>query len=332
MTAPAPASHLAIAFTIIRTIALSLLRIVHLSDIHVWRLAFNPARLLNKRLFGVASLLAGRARKFRLERLEGVVERALQLRPDHVLITGDLTTTALPGEFQAAREVLSPLLADPERATVIPGNHDRYTRASARNRWFERTFGRYAGGDEYPWVRRLDESTAILALDPTRAAWSARGLLPPAQLAAARELWLAAKGAINRWIIACHYPIDAPAAHRAELRPKRLLNAAALADWLATIGPHLYCCGHVHRAWAFAPPAVPNEICLNAGAPLMHDRSGANPPGFLEIVLDGATVTANHHFWDGRAWGSRVLINTENFFRENANARRDSAQTLRPGS
>src|SRR5690242_4432219 len=101
-------------------------RIVHLSDIHVWRYSFHPKQLVSKRFLGMLELLRGRARKFRLERLDDVVRKAAGLEPDHVLITGDLTTTALPSEFAAAREELSDLLADPERATVVPGNHDRY--------------------------------------------------------------------------------------------------------------------------------------------------------------------------------------------------------------
>lgn len=301
------------------------LRIVHLSDIHVWRLVFNPARLANKRLFGVASLLAKRARKFRLERLGEVVDRVLALRPDHILITGDLTTTSLPAEFQEAREALAPLLADPARATVIPGNHDRYTPDSVRDRLFEKFFGDFAGAGEYPWVRRLGDSTAILALDPTRSAWTARGLLPDNQLAAARKLWETEKTAIDRWIIACHYPLDAPLAFRAELRPKRLLNADSVAQWLVTIGPHLYCCGHVHRAWAFAPPAVPDQLCLNAGAPLLRDDAGTNPPGFLEIVLDESSAVASHHGWEAGVWKIRELASADDFFRRKAEAARESA-------
>lgn len=301
------------------------LRIVHLSDIHIWRLTFNPARLADKRLFGVASLMASRGRKFRLERLGEVVDRVLAMRPDHILITGDLTTTSLPSEFREARAALAPLLADPTRATVIPGNHDRYTPASVRDRLFEQTFGSFAGAEEYPWLRRLDGSTAIMALDPTRAAWTARGFLPEGQLLAARELWEAERATINRWIIACHYPIDAPVAFRAELRPKRLLNAEPLADWLATIGPHLYCCGHVHRAWAFSPASVPNQLCLNSGAPLLRDASGTNPPGFLEIVLDESAVVASHHYWDANAWKTRELASAAGFFRRGVEASRESA-------
>lgn len=301
------------------------LRIVHLSDVHIWRLTFNPANLGNKRLFGVASLMTRRARKFRLERLAEVVDRVVALRPDHVLITGDLTTTSLPAEFQEAREALALLLTDPGRATVIPGNHDRYTPDSVRGRFFEQTFGPFAGAGEYPWVRRLDSSTAILALDPTRAAWTARGLLPENQLTAARRLWEVQRETVDRWIIACHYPLDAPPEFRAELRSKRLLNAEEVAGWLATIGPHLYCCGHVHRAWAFSPPGVPNQLCLNSGAPLLRDDSGANPPGFLEIVLDESAVVASHHYWEADAWSVRNLTTAADFFRREAKASRESA-------
>ena len=37
------------------------MRIVHLSDIHFWRYAFNPLRLMSKRLTGMVALVAGRA-------------------------------------------------------------------------------------------------------------------------------------------------------------------------------------------------------------------------------------------------------------------------------
>ena len=88
------------------------MRIVHLSDIHFWQYTFNPLRLLSKRLLGTASLLLGRARRFRLERVPELVARVQELNADHILITGDLTTTALPAEFRAARAALADLLAD----------------------------------------------------------------------------------------------------------------------------------------------------------------------------------------------------------------------------
>ena len=203
-----------------------------------------------------------------------MVARVKTLSPDHILITGDLTTTALETEFQGARLALADLLADRERTTVLPGNHDRYTTNSVRSKKFEAYFGEFAPRVAYPWLRFLDDHTAILGLDPTRSHISARGFLPPAQLVEAQELFEAQKDRIHRLIVACHYPVTAPRFYQSELNFKRLKNAADLRTWLAGIGPHVYCCGHVHAAWALVPPEMPNQLCLNSGAPLLRDHTG----------------------------------------------------------
>src|SRR5271166_3623851 len=113
------------------------IRLIHVSDIHFWQYALNPLQLFSKRLLGMASLLVRRARRFRLERVQQVVEQVLSLEPDHILITGDLTTTALPAEFRAARRALSRWLDEPGKVTIVPGNHDRYTVRAHRDRRFE---------------------------------------------------------------------------------------------------------------------------------------------------------------------------------------------------
>ncbi|WP_074311062.1 metallophosphoesterase family protein [Singulisphaera sp. GP187] len=291
------------------------MRIIHLSDIHVWRYAFNPLRLLNKRAVGMFSLLAGRAGRFRLERLHEVVTRVVGLAPDHVLITGDLSTTALADEFREARSALAELLLDSTRVTVIPGNHDRYTTGSVRYRLFEEWFGMFSPPGPYPWLRPLDDETAILGLDATRSHLSARGYLPTEQLDRARALTGGSTALPKRLIVACHYPVVAPAPYAVELEPKRMTNAVEVSDWLATIGRHLYCCGHVHAAWAFVPEALPDQLCLNAGAPLLRDPTGHRPPGFLQIELEGNEVTTIHHAWTGHEWSTRLLSQTPDFFR-----------------
>jgi 3',5'-cyclic AMP phosphodiesterase CpdA len=292
----------------------SQMRLIHVSDIHVWRYAFNPIRLFSKRLLGMGSLLVRRASQFRLERLGDVVNRVASLEPDHILITGDLTTTALPIEFRAARHALGPWLTDPEKVTILPGNHDRYTVGAHRDRRFEQYFGPYAPGRGCPWLRRLDPETAILGLDPTRASLTARGFFSPIQLDRAREVLAKEGEGIRRLVVACHYPLQAPDRHRRDLEAKRLIQAELLGRWLATLGPHLYCCGHVHAAWAFVPDSVPNQLCLNAGAPLLRDPTGECPPGFLEIRLRGDDVTVDHHAWQGGSWFVDTLVDAGRFF------------------
>jgi 3',5'-cyclic AMP phosphodiesterase CpdA len=263
----------------------------------------------------MASLVVRRARKFRLERVEEVVAQVASLRADHILITGDLTTTALPAEFRAAREALEPWLRHPQQLTIIPGNHDRYTVGAHRDRRFEQYFGEFAPASSFPWLRYLDRETAILGLDATRAGLTARGRLPEPQLERARDLIEDSNGTIRRLLVACHYPLDAPSAHRRDLASKELMGAGPVRRWLATVGPHLYCCGHVHAAWAFTPEEIPNQLCLNAGAPLLRDRTGHCPPGFLEIILNGDDVTVYHHAFRQEAWETRVLRQAAGFFR-----------------
>lgn len=278
------------------------MKIVHLSDIHIWRFTLDPRQLWGYRALGIAELALGRARKFRIERMQDVVDRVQGLAPDHILITGDFTTTALPSEFQEASRLLSPLLQDPTRVTVVPGNHDRMTGRSFRTRRFERTFGAFMPAETFPWLRWLDDETAILGLDPTRAHFAPRGNLRSEQLERAAQLLADPGSRPSRLIVACHYPVAAPMPYTRELFHKRINNDREIIAWLAEIGPHLYCCGHVHAAWAFRPRSLPNQICLNAGAPLMEDPKGLRLPGFLEILLDGDSVEATHHAWYESQW------------------------------
>jgi hypothetical protein len=93
-----------------------------------------------------------------------------------------------------------------------------------------------------------------------------------------------------------------------------LKNAAEVRAWLGGVGPHLFCCGHVHAAWAFEPRSLPGHLSLNAGAPLLRDPAGLRPPGFLEITLYGRDVSVIHHAWVNSGWQTRVLYQNPEFF------------------
>ena len=93
-----------------------------------------------------------------------------------------------------------------------------------------------------------------------------------------------------------------------------MINADLVARWLRTIGPHIFCCGHVHAAWAYQPDSIPNQLSLNPGAPLLQDKTGRRPPGFLEILLEQGDVTVNHHAWSSQSWEVRLLKRAPEFF------------------
>ncbi|MCC6621128.1 MAG: metallophosphoesterase [Deltaproteobacteria bacterium] len=138
------------------------MRIAHVSDLHILDLAgVGWTRFLNKRLTGLVMLIGKRKEAHPVRLARRLVEALLELEPDHVVVTGDLTNLSLESELAAAREVLAPL-GDHTRLSLIPGNHDVYTRGSERARRFERTFAPWMwpgvdGPDEhhYPWVKRL---------------------------------------------------------------------------------------------------------------------------------------------------------------------------------
>ena len=255
------------------------MRIAHLSDIHLWQYTINPLRLLSKRSAGMASLFWDVRRRFRLERIPDLVDRVNSLRVDHILITGDLTTTALPDEFRAAR-------SGPVRLAGRPVPLDRHSRQSrplhtlcppitALRALFRRVCTA-EGISLAPLAGRRDG-------DPRSrpdAIGNLRERQDPSKPVAPRREIIATAGPIARLLVACHYPVAVPEDTRENRPHKPLINRGELAEWLGSIGPHLYCCGHVHAAWAYQPDEVPGQLCLNPGCPCSATGPACGLPVF----------------------------------------------------
>ena len=81
------------------------LTIAHISDLHI-----NP-------LFKKANSLRTRV----------LLQKVARLQVDHVVVTGDVTSGALPEDYAKARELLLEAgLFHPSRLTTVIGNHDIY--------------------------------------------------------------------------------------------------------------------------------------------------------------------------------------------------------------
>jgi len=70
----------------------------------------------------------------RIARLAAAVRAARDAGAAHLVISGDLTELGTAEQFETLAEVLLDAAIDPERVTLIPGNHDAYTRADAWGR------------------------------------------------------------------------------------------------------------------------------------------------------------------------------------------------------
>ncbi len=288
------------------------MRIVHISDLHFWHITLHPRELVSKRLLGMCNLVLSRARKYRMSSMPLVVERIRALEPDHVLVTGDLTSTALEEEFEAARRALEPLATGASRLTVIPGNHDRYTPEAARRRLFEAYFGDFAPARDYPWVKPCGDETLILALDPTHPNLiSALGTISTSQLE--RAAALLERRRPERLIVACHYPIALPVGI-VETRGHGLRGIKDLQRFVSRCGPSLYCHGHIHASWAFTPQFLPETLCLNPGAALKVGKRSGVSASLLEIVLEGADVEVRRHRLRNSVWAADTLASAPGFF------------------
>jgi 3',5'-cyclic AMP phosphodiesterase CpdA len=125
------------------------MKIAHFSDLHLLALGgVPPWRFLNKRLTGWANIRLKRGHVHRASYVRAIAREVTRLGVDHVVVTGDLTNLALESEFDLAREVLERELGmAPSDVTIVPGNHDVYTRGAGRALRFHRAFEKYVVSD-----------------------------------------------------------------------------------------------------------------------------------------------------------------------------------------
>ncbi len=231
--------------------------VAHLSDPHLSSLDSVPMRdLLNKRALGYLSWRRHRRAEHRSEVLAAMVRDLDMTRPDHLVVTGDLTHLGLPREFQEAQQWLQSL-GPPAQVTVIPGNHDAYVATA-----WDSTFALWApymisdavglhAGKELADARALFPSvrirgpTALIGLSSARpcAPFLAIGRVGQDQLRKLQAV-LAETGRqrLFRILLIHHPPVPGTVTGR-----KRLIDSAALRSILARHGVELVLHGHAHR-------------------------------------------------------------------------------------
>lgn len=257
------------------------MRIAHLSDLHV-AAAVELGRIWNKRLTGYANLVLRRGRAHRLELLEAVAEGVARSGADHVIISGDLTNLALEAEFELARGFLQRHLQLPaSEVSIVPGNHDVYTRGAWRAGRFARYFAPNATSDlpeigvelpvgRFPFVR-LRGPMAIIGLCSAvpRPPFVASGRLGEAQLDALRRALAHPEVTARTPVVVLHHsPFDRPTALRQF--QEGLKDAAALRAVVQSAKAGAVVFGHFHRRqrrWLGAGP----EAFQATSASLAHD-------------------------------------------------------------
>jgi 3',5'-cyclic AMP phosphodiesterase CpdA len=211
--------------------------------------------LAGKRLLGYLSWRRRRRAEHRAEVLEALRRDLLGVRPEHLVITGDLTQIALPDEFRQARRWLDSL-GSPAQVTVVPGNHDAYVPVSWSQGFAH--WQPYLVSDDVPADRRVDAAGSVFPSLRVRGPVALIGLSsarPSAPLLATGRL---GRGQLERLetllrqtrehglfrVVLLHHP-PVPGEERWR---KRLTDAAGLCAVIARQGAELVLHGHRHRS------------------------------------------------------------------------------------
>ena len=281
------------------------MRIAHATDIH-WMTTPPLRRLSGKRLLGSANLyLGGRRHRFSEEVQSRLVDHIVDLSPDLVVITGDLTAQALPEEFEKARTALAPVTGSLP-TLISPGNHDVYTQGSMREQRFYKYFSHWAGRGPAGVVGRLEVgSTTVLGLDPNRpTSLHASGLLPDEQLTELAEILTEPGLAQRSLVLALHYPVLSPSGAIYDNPRHGLRNARALIDVLrqAPKRPDLILHGHIHHGYHreldLGDAKVPTHNCGSSGY-VRNERQGRGAAMNLYTLTPGEAVQVERFCYNG---------------------------------
>jgi len=231
-------------------------KLVHLSDLHLTSPnGFRVQEMLNKRAYGYLSWRLQRSAEHSNDLIAALLRDLKSTKPDHIVITGDLTHLGLPSEFKEVAQLLR-TLGPPSKVTVIPGNHDTYV-----NTAWDRTFALWkvymvsdaahldngAGADfqtTFPSLR-VRGKTAIIGVSTARptAPLLAVGSVGQVQLQKLEKILeeTGRKGMFR--VVLIHHP---PGPNSVSWR-KRLTDGAPFRSVLAKHGAELVLHGHAHR-------------------------------------------------------------------------------------
>ncbi|SNR43743.1 metallophosphoesterase family protein [Puniceibacterium sediminis] len=239
-------------------------RIVHLSDLH----------------FG----------RDRPELLDPLIAHVNGLRPDLVLISGDLTQRARNHQFAAARRLMDQLDA---QVLAVPGNHDTpldnlYVRLLRP--WVR--FRRHIARDLEPCVSGKD--FVVVSLNTTDPlAWQ-RGRLRRSSLRRASAFLSGEEDRDKIGIVMMHHPPE----HDTNVGKRLMRGADKGLLHLRDCGADIVLCGHLH-SWRVAPFRAARSLLLVQAGTGLSTRMRGEPNDLNLLILEDGAVVIEHHVSEG---------------------------------
>lgn len=231
----------------------------------------------------------------------GVLELISERRPDLVILSGDLTQRAKPGQFREAREFVDRIERIPVPTLVVPGNHD-----VPMYRVWERVFApfgayrRYFGPELEPVYR--DDELLVVGIN-TAFNWTIKdGRITLKRLLEVGELFEQTPERIFKVAVAHHHLIPPP-----NFGTQRVLgNAYEAIDLFSQVGVDLILSGHLHQAYIgnseeFYPKGRPPVVILHSGTTTSNrGRGGEREKNTCNwIAVDDRSMVVSHLRWHG---------------------------------
>jgi 3',5'-cyclic AMP phosphodiesterase CpdA len=232
------------------------------------------------------------------------------IRPDLIVVSGDLTQRAHRSQFAEAAGFLERLEAEGFWLIVVPGNHDvPMHKPVSRLLWPLRRYSRYIARGRSCWY--ADREIAVLGLASAHGLTVKDGRLTRIQIRSIAACFAAAPAGAAR-ILVTHHPLVAlPGDEPGEIEPALRGARRALAAVKAA-GVHLVLAGHhhTHSVGIGAPggPVLsidPQVMVVQAGTATSWRRRGT-PNSFNLIRLDGPDVTIEEWTAEGGAFSCRA--------------------------
>lgn len=272
--------------------------LVHIADLHFWRVTWNPLRLMNKRFLGNLNVALRRRHEFALEQAGRCADAIAATKVPFVVLTGDFTSTALEAEFEQARAFVQNLRDRGLALALVPGNHDLYTFEAQRKRRFERYLGEFLPKEGYPCRVQLPGGVSLLLVSMVRPnLLTSRGCVTPATIKAVAQLL---EGCGETALVAGHYPILTDPSGRRVAWDRRLGNAESLRELLRRSGRRiLYLCGHEHRFSYLRDSDYPALEQVSTAPLLAANRQRGFHGEFTEVHVLPEGFRILRHYHDG---------------------------------
>lgn len=229
--------------------------------------------------------------------LPPLIAMASALKPNAVVISGDLTQRAREAQFRQARSFLDQL---PSPRIVVPGNHD-VPLYNVLARFFQplRNYQKHITSDLEPFYS--DEEVAILGLNTARSLTIKDGRISEQQIATIERRM----GGIDRELtkmLVTHHPFDLPDGSHHTRVVGRALEAM---EMVARCGVDVILSGHLHvshigHAARRFDVHGHSTLLIQAGT-ATSTRGRGEPNAFNVIHVDGPRLAVEQMVWDGPA-------------------------------